>query len=364
MDDTIKKVNFNIIRYANCWEDADVLLQSLQLRPQSKICCIASAGDNALALLSTNPACVDAFDISNVQLHVTELKKCAFATLTYEEVLQLLGVTAATEKTKLNLLRNLLPALSPEAASYWKINEKLIRSGLIHAGKFEHYFYLFRRYFLPLVHSQKTVQQLLQPKTEVEQKEFYNDIWNNRRWQWLMAFFFSKRIMGRYGRDPQFLKQVQVPVSYFIRQKAAQHLQSGHCTHNAFLQMIFTGNYRHSLPFYLRQKNFESIKNNIHKLNIVQADATAVIKQESYDTYCLSNIFEYMPQALFEQLVKDWQPYLLPKSKIAFWNLMATRSFAEIEPGHYVKSKVNEQLLQKDNGFFYNRFCLEECCKS
>jgi len=360
MTDIRTQVDFTIIRYANCWEDADVLLQSLQMPSQSKICCIASAGDNALALLSTNPAAVDAFDISLPQLYVTELKKWAFAALTYEEVLQLLGVTTATEKTKLLLLQNLLPALSDEAATYWKKNEKLISKGIIHAGKFEHYFYLFRRYFLPLVHSRSTVQQLLEPKTDGEQQQFYQASWNNRRWQWLMAFFFSKKIMGRYGRDPQFLKQVQVPVSQFIRQKAALHLQSAHCTHNAFLQMIFTGNYQHSRPFYLRRENFEVIKSNIDKLNIVQADATAIIKMQSYDAYCLSNIFEYMPQEQFEQLAKEWQPYLLPKAKIAFWNLMATRSFAETEADKYLKITPNEQLIKSDNGFFYSRFCLEE----
>lgn len=360
MNDIRTQVDFSIIRYANCWEDADVLLQALQLPPQSNICCIASAGDNALALLSTNPKQLTAFDISAVQLHLTELKKGAFQLLSYDELLPFIGVKQMPESERLQLFDHIQPLLSNPAADYWNANRKTIAKGVIGAGKFEHYFRLFRNWFLPLVHSSRTVQQLLQPKTAAEQKTFYHSTWNNRRWQILMAVFFSKAVMGKYGRDPQFLKQVQVPVSQFVREKAATHLQSAYSTQNAFLQMIFTGNYQYALPFYLRRENFETIKGNLHKLQIVQADAKQVIEQQPYDAYCLSNIFEYMPAAQFEILVNDWRSKIPQGSKLAFWNLMAPRSFAETTPEAFCKKAVSERLLQKDWGFFYNRFCLEE----
>ena len=360
MTDIRTQVDFNIIRYANCWEDADVLLQALRLPPQSNICCVASAGDNALALLSTQPKQVVAFDISPVQLHLTELKKAAFAILNYEEVLLFLSVKNGPASNRLNLFNRIQTTLSKPAADYWNRNQNLITKGIICAGKFEHYFALFRKWFLPLVHSQKTVQQLLQPKTEIDQKAFYKTTWNNRRWQWLMAIFFSKRVMGKYGRDPQFLKQVQVPVSQFIMEKAAAHLQSVHSTRNAFLQMIFTGNYQHSLPFYLRPENFDIIKANLQKLRIIQADARQVVEQQPFDTYCFSNIFEYMPVAEFEALVNSWQTKIPSSSKLAFWNLMASRNFTETAPNHFGKIALRDDLLQRDWGFFYNRFCLEE----
>ena len=70
-------VNFDIIRYANCWEDADVLLEALSPNSDSKIMSIASAGDNCFSLLSTSPIKVVAVDISMPQLCLTELKKIA-----------------------------------------------------------------------------------------------------------------------------------------------------------------------------------------------------------------------------------------------------------------------------------------------
>ena len=38
---------FDFVRYANCWEDADVLCEALRARPGIRALSIASAGDNA-----------------------------------------------------------------------------------------------------------------------------------------------------------------------------------------------------------------------------------------------------------------------------------------------------------------------------
>ena len=40
-----------IIRYANCWEDASVLLQALNIGPGKRYISIASGGDNTFSLL-------------------------------------------------------------------------------------------------------------------------------------------------------------------------------------------------------------------------------------------------------------------------------------------------------------------------
>ena len=46
------RARFDRIRYAQVWEDADVLLAALAPRPGATLVLIASAGDNALALLT------------------------------------------------------------------------------------------------------------------------------------------------------------------------------------------------------------------------------------------------------------------------------------------------------------------------
>src|ERR1043166_5826818 len=50
------KADFTGIRYAQCWEDADILVEGLDVRPGDVCLSIASAGANSLALLTPGPA--------------------------------------------------------------------------------------------------------------------------------------------------------------------------------------------------------------------------------------------------------------------------------------------------------------------
>ena len=61
-----KRVNLNIIRYANCWEDADILLKAITPKENGNYLSIASAGDNSFALLSKSPSFVLAIDLNQI----------------------------------------------------------------------------------------------------------------------------------------------------------------------------------------------------------------------------------------------------------------------------------------------------------
>jgi S-adenosylmethionine-diacylglycerol 3-amino-3-carboxypropyl transferase len=53
-DQLSNDINFNMLRYANCWEDADVLLQHLAMEPNDKAVSVASGGDNSFSMLTTD----------------------------------------------------------------------------------------------------------------------------------------------------------------------------------------------------------------------------------------------------------------------------------------------------------------------
>src|SRR6516162_2632861 len=46
------EADFSSIRYAQCWEDADVLIEALDIHPGDTCVSVASGGDNTLALLT------------------------------------------------------------------------------------------------------------------------------------------------------------------------------------------------------------------------------------------------------------------------------------------------------------------------
>ncbi|MEO5929249.1 MAG: DUF3419 family protein, partial [Candidatus Kapaibacterium sp.] len=274
MSDIRERAQFDIIRYANCWEDADILVEALRLRPGLACMSIASAGDNSLALLAAAPSLVLAVDISPVQIACSDLKRAAIAELDHPDFLAFLGFHPAV-RDRLEIYRLLRPVLTAEAREYWDRSGDVIASGVIHAGKFESYFHLFRRRVLPLVHGRRDVAALLAPKTGEERVEFYRRRWDTRRWRWMFRLFFSRFVMGRMGRDPEFFRYVEGSVAERILGRVKYALTELPAHDNPYMTYILTGGFGNALPFYARLENFAAIRENLGALRLFRGDLSA-----------------------------------------------------------------------------------------
>lgn len=351
---------FDFIRYANCWEDPDILLNGLNPPENSRILSIGSAGDNSFSLLISNPEIVIAADINPVQLHLIELKKEAIRLLDQAETLQFLGFMDSSDR--LRTYDKLKMNLSGEARRYWDNNVSLIRSGVIHQGKFEKYFQTFVRYILPLIHSKNTVKNLLTPKSSEEQEIFYSQKWNTFSWRFLFKFFFSKTVMGYLGRDPNFLKEVKLDVGSFIFNRAALHLSSIAAQDNFILRYNLTGAFYPLLPHYLRLENYDIIRSNLDRLSLFNGFAEdAPAFHGPVHSMNLSNIFEYMDKETFNKSAGKLTSHLLPGGRMAYWNLMVPRKISDLKiPKITYLSELSEALTLQDKGFFYNQFIVEQ----
>lgn len=359
MEKLTDKVSFEMIRYANCWEDADVLLEGLNPEENKRFLSIASAGDNSFSLLTSNPELVVAVDVNQNQLFLVELKREAIRYLEYEEVLQFLGFKESQDRLKLyNRVRQYL---SDRTKMYWDQHQDQLLEGIIHEGKFEKYFQMFADKILPWIHTKKRVSELLAEKSKEEQERYYDKTWNNRRWRFMFKLFFSKTIMGRYGRDPEFLKQVDVHVGRTIYNKAALHLRSTLAQHNFILNYNLTGDFQGLLPHYLEPQHYGRVKANLDKLHVFQGYAEDAIAQYGkFDYMNLSNIFEYMSTELFTTTAQGLLNGLNSGGKLAYWNLMVTRSIASKFPNEAKNEEdLSAELTAKDKGFFYQQFHLD-----
>jgi S-adenosylmethionine-diacylglycerol 3-amino-3-carboxypropyl transferase len=343
------------IKYANCWEDADLLLSTIKLPKNSTILSIASGGDNSFALLTTQPKSVTVVDTNLAQLYLCELKVAAFSQLNYDELIHFLfgyeGVHDYFEKVK--------KELSIGCKNYWESNIKLITTGVLNAGKFENYFRFFRERIVPLIHTKSKIATLIEKKSEISQFEFYNKEWNNWRWRLLFNLFFSKFVLGRFGRTKSYLNQVEIPVANFIFNQSERHLQSKNCQTNYFLHYIFYGTFKPTLPFYLREENFEMIKSNLSLMQFKQGSIeNFILKENNFDFCNFSNIFEYMDEIKFEKFHKTMLGNLPQNAIISYWNLMVERVFSKKYPATF--SRINQdQNKGTDNGFFYKEFITE-----
>ncbi len=357
-----ERAGFDIVRYANCWEDADVLLPALDVKEGGVYLSISSAGDNTLSILSGNPFLVLALDISAAQLACLELRMTAFASLSHQEVLHFLGVSAGSGR--LGTYRGIRGELSMEAREFWDSHPEFIERGLIHVGKFERYFGLFRRWALPLIHSQDAVLELMREKGMEARTDFYRLRWDTWRWRLIFRIFFSRAVMGRLGRDPEFFAYVEGDVAGRIRKRAEYALTVLPTHDNPYLEYILKGNFANSLPFYLRQENFGAIKRNLGKLVLFKGSVNEALQANkglSFDGFNLSDIFEYMS---YEDYVSDLERIVTSSKKgarLVYWNMLADRkppeAFKErLEP----REDIAGGLFLKDKAFFYKALRVEQ----
>jgi S-adenosylmethionine-diacylglycerol 3-amino-3-carboxypropyl transferase len=356
MRSRLENVRHDYLRYANCWEDADVLLAALKIDGNSTVLSIGSAGDNSFSMLAHSPKKVVAVDINRPQLHLIALKKAAFQTLDHAEFLAFLGFTESDKR--MTYFDRILPVLSEDEQQFWQLRSAVIRQGVIHTGKFERYFDLFRKNVLPLVHSSQRITELFEEKSAAAQKNFYEQRWNNWRWKLLFRLFFSRFVMGRFGRDPAFLREVNIPVSDYIYNMAARHLSSVACRQNYFLRYMLSGSFGNQLPHYARRANYDLIKQNLNRLHLFHGFAQDATNQHGrFNRFNLSNIFEYMDLRTFAdvsaQLIESGQH----GARYAYWNLMVNRSMSAT----WIDTLRSEmaKAQQGDKGFFYRNFNLD-----
>ena len=354
------RASFGIVRYAQCWEDADVLLEALDVKPGETCLSIASAGDNCLSLLARDPARVVAIDLSLAQLYCLELRVAAYRRLSHEQLLGLMGSRHCPDR--LRLLEACMPDLSGDCAAFWGDRSAAVQKfGLGGIGKFERYFRIFRRWVLPLVHGKATVDAVLAAKDRESRDAFFHGTWDSRRWRWLLSIFFSRFVMGRLGRDPEFFRYAEGGLARHVGSRVAYALTVLEPETNPYLQWILKGRHVGALPFPLRAENFEAIRRNLDRLDYRRQSLEDFIASgEEIDAFNLSDIFEYMSEQAYESLYVRLLDCAKSGSRIAYWNMLAPRARPE-SVAHRVRQdpQRSSQMHARDKAFFYSRFVLE-----
>ena len=357
-----KCADFSAVRYAQCWEDADVLTEALDVQPGDVCLSIASAGDNTLALLTRNPLKVIALDLSPAQLACLELRVAAYRELQHAELLELIGSRPSTRRAE--LYQRCRGRLTEAARAFWDGKPGELEAGIGAAGKFERYFALFRRHVIPLIHSRRKVTQLLAGGSHQERNDFYDGHWDTWRWRLLFRVFFSRFMMGRLGRDPSFFRYVQGSVADRILARSRYALTELDPSQNPYLQWILTGTHGDALPLALRPEHFETIRANLDRLEWRCAslgDFLDTCPPASIDRFNLSDVFEYMSPEESHRLLERLAAAGRRGGRLAYWNMLAPRRRPE-SLAHRLRplDDLARRLHASDKAFFYSDFVVEE----
>jgi S-adenosylmethionine-diacylglycerol 3-amino-3-carboxypropyl transferase len=355
------KAAFDQIRYAQLWEDADVLTQALGDCAGGTLVSICAAGDNALAMLTLDPAKVVVVDLSPAQIACLKLRIGAFSHLTHPEFLELMGARPSIRRKA--LLKRALIDADPETRAVWEpLEDEIEAYGAGGVGKFERYFRIFRTRLLPLVHSRKTLTDTFVPKPKGERQTFLEQRFNTWRWRLLLNMFFSRFVMGRMGRDKAFFDHVEGSPAQHVARRIRHAAVDCDPAENPYLHWILHGTHGEALPMTWRAEHFETIKSRLHRLDIRPGSLEAFVSTgEKADGFNLSDIFEYMSPKVFEQVYGSVLNAAAPNARLVYWNMMAPRRV----PNAFLEqintlSETETRLKAGDKAFFYSDFVVEQ----
>src|ERR1700742_3278078 len=105
--------------YNQIWEDPEVDLEALELKPNHRLLTIASGGCNVMNYLAADPARIVAVDLNPNHIALTRLKLCALENLpSYDDFFRLFG--QANDKANREAYeRYLKPNLDETTRRYW-----------------------------------------------------------------------------------------------------------------------------------------------------------------------------------------------------------------------------------------------------
>ena len=359
--DIARRARFDHIRYAQVWEDADVLRAALRVAPGDTVVSIASAGDNALALLAQGAGQVIAVDLNPAQLACLRLRIAAYRVLDHGALLELIGSRPSARRAE--LLDRAARELDGEDQAFWgALKGEVVRHGAGGVGKFERYFRLFRTAILPWVHRRATVQALLTPRPTDERAAFYDRSWNTPGWRLLLKGFFSRTTMGRLGRDPAFFDHVQGSVADHVAGMTRQALVEQDPSANPYLAWILTGRHGETLPLALRAESFDPIRERLDRIEPRLCTIAALAQQGvKADAFNLSDIFEYMSPQAHADAYASVLAAARPGARLAYWNMMAPRRAPlALQSRVTPRPDIEAALRPVDKAFFYRDFVVEE----
>jgi S-adenosylmethionine-diacylglycerol 3-amino-3-carboxypropyl transferase len=254
--------------------------------------------------------------------------------------------------------------MSPEFQSFWDSRLDVLDSGIAHSGRLELYWGLWRKYILPLTHSQSAVKSYLAGTSQFESGPIFNQ---------LFKVYFGKTMLGLLGRDPAFFKHVTIDVGGSLLQRLMNSINTLPVKQNFYVEYILTGTYsgNNGLPPYLVESNYATLRERVDRIELVEGDLRAYLANpistvnseviHKFDSYNLSDCFEWMDEAMTESTLRVICGSATPGARLAYWNLLVWRESPEPLRGEVlVSDKAKAQSLHKvDRTFFYRNFEVE-----
>ena len=121
------------------------------------------------------------------------------------------------------------------------------------------------------------------------------------------------------------------------------------------------------MPPYLRVDHFETLRNTVGRIEIITGELGDVLRRmpsNSVDRFNFSNVFEWVPQQVFEEILRETHRVARPAARLCYRNLLVRRRHsASLDHMLTPREELAAGLLWRDRSFVYSHFEVAEVKK-
>lgn len=363
--------------YNQIWEDPEVDLAALALRPDSRVVTIASGGCNVMNYLLAGPASIVAVDLNPAHIALTRLKLAAIRYLPdHETFFRFFG--AADEKSNLRLYaRYLRPHLDETTREFWDGRAPFIGRRINYFAKGLYRGALLGRFIGFAHHSARLFggepARMLTATSLEEQTRIFDEA---------IAPVFERKVVRALCRLPVSFYSLGIPPAQFeaLRRDAGgdvvglfrDRLRRLACdfpiADNYFAWQAFGRGYDHehrqAVPPYLRANSFAELRERTDRVETRLVSMTEFLKGEpdaSCDAYVLLDAQDWMGPAQLNALWHEIGRTAKPGASVIFRTagrdspLTAGLDPAQLSPWRY-DAELSQALFARDRSAIYGGF--------
>jgi len=372
---------FKGLVYPQIWEDPDVDLAVLELKPGSRMIAIGSGGCNVLSYLTADPAEVIAVDLNHHHVHLIRLKLAGLRHMpNYQCFFRFFG--AAVDKDNPALYRRYLRAhLAEDTRGYWDSRDWLMRRR-VELFKRNIYRYGLLGRFIAISHFGARLlgvrlEPLLEMRDTAEQRTYFDTY---------LAPLFEHKLVRSLTSMKASLFGLGIPpaqydslasagggdMSVVLKQRLEKLVCDFPIAENYFAQQAFGRGYPSGdggpLPLYLQSHNFADLRNRADRVTVVNRSVTQRLADEpegSMDAYVLLDAQDWMTDQQLNELWAEITRTAKPGSKVIFRtadepSLLPGRVSPEILARWTYHEARSREMTARDRSAIYGGFHLYE----
>ena len=291
------KMNHPSFLYHMSWEDPKEDEKYMDWNSKDKVLSLVSGGCNLFELLLHDVKEVVGVDINVAQIALVELKMLCFLLLPYDTTWQMFGEGIYPEIDK--LYNNLLKYhLTYQSNVFWSTRLHYFKTELYNYGGMGTLSKYIRKYIVPTnIVDCTTVAEQYQRWCNIPVVKIYKN--NRSLFKRVIESIISNKYFSWYGLGvpANQLNMLEGSVFDYIYKTLDPIMQKTLLVNNYFYYNIFTGKFSKTCcPDYLKEENYEWIKERLHRIKLVNSTFLAELHNGSYSKVILMDHMDWMDE--------------------------------------------------------------------